>query len=206
MEQAIFVSPRSEPHARWIEAFGELRLISELPGLDELEGKTVWLSTDLPAWSQALEQLAQAGVRVVVLSLTPGVAEAARALDLGARGYAHAYCAPVLLQQIASVVAQGGHWVGSELMKQLVVAASKLPATEPVEDRSLLMAALTTREQEVANAVVEGKSNKEIARALDITERTVKAHLAAVFKKLNVRDRLHLALRLAATTTDKLPL
>lgn len=56
------------------------------------------------------------------------------------------------------------------------------------------MATLTRREQEVASAVANGSSNKEIARQLGITERTVKAHTGSVFQKLNARDRLHLAL------------
>jgi DNA-binding NarL/FixJ family response regulator len=59
---------------------------------------------------------------------------------------------------------------------------------------------LSGREAEVAREVVAGRSNKEIARVLGITERTVKAHLGAIFAKLGVRDRLQLALRL---TGDK---
>ncbi len=49
----------------------------------------------------------------------------------------------------------------------------------------------------MALAVAEGRSNKEVARQLDITERTVKAHLGAVFRKLGVRDRMQLVLWLA---------
>jgi DNA-binding CsgD family transcriptional regulator len=48
----------------------------------------------------------------------------------------------------------------------------------------------------VAEEVARGATNKEAARRLGITERTVKAHLGAVFAKLGVRDRLHLALSL----------
>ncbi|WP_341643525.1 helix-turn-helix domain-containing protein [Thauera sp. SDU_THAU2] len=44
-------------------------------------------------------------------------------------------------------------------------------------------------------------SNKEVARLLGITERTVKAHLGAIFEKLGVRDRLQLALRVGAAAT-----
>ena len=42
--------------------------------------------------------------------------------------------------------------------------------------------------------IQDGKSNKAIANCLSISERTVKAHLTSIFKKLNVADRLHLAL------------
>jgi DNA-binding NarL/FixJ family response regulator len=46
----------------------------------------------------------------------------------------------------------------------------------------------------VARAIAEGGSNKEIARRLGITERTVKLHVGAVLEKLGVRDRLQVAL------------
>jgi DNA-binding NarL/FixJ family response regulator len=55
-------------------------------------------------------------------------------------------------------------------------------------------AGLTEREREVARAVASGASNKEIARRLGITERSVKAHTGAIFEKLGVRDRLQLSL------------
>jgi DNA-binding NarL/FixJ family response regulator len=83
-------------------------------------------------------------------------------------------------------------WLGADLMRQLVLATARLvPAlTSPKADVSLL----TSREKAVAELVAAGKSNKEVARDLDITERTVKAHLGSVFEKLQVRDRLQLVL------------
>ena len=51
------------------------------------------------------------------------------------------------------------------------------------------------REREVAQRAATGDSNQAIGTALGITERTVKAHLKAVFEKLAVTDRLQLALR-----------
>ena len=53
---------------------------------------------------------------------------------------------------------------------------------------------LTEREREVARAVARGAANKEIARELAITERTVKAHVGAILEKLGARDRLQLSL------------
>jgi DNA-binding NarL/FixJ family response regulator len=55
---------------------------------------------------------------------------------------------------------------------------------------------LTKRECQVAKAVADGLSNREIAARLSISERTVKARLTSVFQKLNVRDRVQLALLL----------
>lgn len=73
-------------------------------------------------------------------------------------------------------------------------AALKAPRQTPHQNP---LAELTPRENAVAKAVAAGQSNKEVARQLDITERTVKAHLSAVFTKLGVRDRLHLVLAIS---------
>ena len=54
---------------------------------------------------------------------------------------------------------------------------------------------LTAREKQVALLAAQGASNQRIAEDCDITERTVKAHLSAVFDKLGVTDRLQLALK-----------
>ncbi len=54
---------------------------------------------------------------------------------------------------------------------------------------------LTEREREVAKRAAQGAANKIIARELGISERTVKAHLSAAFDKLQVPDRVQLALR-----------
>ena len=59
-------------------------------------------------------------------------------------------------------------------------------------------AQLTARERQIAHSVASGRSNKEIAAQMRISEKTVKAHLGAVFQKLGVRDRLQLVVRMAA--------
>jgi DNA-binding CsgD family transcriptional regulator len=61
------------------------------------------------------------------------------------------------------------------------------------------MHGLTEREAEIAHLVAQGNNNKQIARMLEITERTVKSHLTEVFRKVGVNDRLSLALRISGT-------
>ncbi len=85
------------------------------------------------------------------------------------------------------------------LLASTQAAMSRTPAAGLALDETSRASAerlstLTGREVEVARAVARGSSNKEIARQLGITERTVKAHIGSVFQKLNARDRLHLAL------------
>ncbi len=99
-----------------------------------------------------------------------------------------------MLHQVAAVVENRGLWVGESLLRRMIRASqtAQLPAAPEPE----LLTRLSIREREVALAAANGASNKEIARELKITERTVKVHLGAVFAKLDVRDRLHLAILL----------
>ena len=62
---------------------------------------------------------------------------------------------------------------------------------------------LSLREQEVAQLLARGNSNKEIARQLEITERTVKAHVSAMLEKLGARDRLQLSLIVNGVETPR---
>jgi DNA-binding NarL/FixJ family response regulator len=54
-------------------------------------------------------------------------------------------------------------------------------------------ASLTPREQQIAMAIADGKSNRDIAAGLGITEQTVKNHLTSIFEKVGVDSRLQLA-------------
>lgn len=134
----------------------------------------------------------------VVLSDQPTDEEALAAFAAGARGYCNTHAAAQLLIQVAAVVLQGGLWIGESLMQRLVSATSRLQAaatTVPLpQEGETWSKDLTGREKEVASTLARGASNKEIARALGITERTVKAHVGAVLDKLQVRDRLQLSL------------
>lgn len=196
-------SPPVLPPERWRAAFPQgqwgdwSRLSASLQA-----GDLVWLSVGYPLWLEVLAQLLglQPAARVIVLSSVPDQTEGLRAIHQGARGYCHLYAAPEMLQDVGTVVAQGGLWLGPELVDRIVAATRELldrsPAaaeTIPVVDLS----ALSARELEVARAVAAGRSNREVAEALFISERTVKAHLSAVFEKLGVRDRLQLTLQLS---------
>jgi DNA-binding NarL/FixJ family response regulator len=133
----------------------------------------------------------------VVLSDTPSDDEAIAAFSAGARGYCNTHAVAQVLIQIAAVVLQGGLWIGESLMQRLVSATSRVQTQAggaAVPGGASWSEDLTGREKEVATTLAAGASNKEIARALGITERTVKAHVGAILEKLHVRDRLQLSL------------
>jgi DNA-binding NarL/FixJ family response regulator len=166
----------------------------------------VWLHLDdrLPATQQVGSlRKAMGAVRVIALANRPGNAEALAMFSAGVRGYCNAHATAANLRKVADVVQAGGLWIGEALMQRLLASTQAAMATLPAARLSneesapaaaTVSSALTGREREVARAVAAGSSNKEIARQLGITERTVKAHVGSVFQKLKVRDRLHLAL------------
>lgn len=201
MTRHVFIAAGDSTMARWRDAFPDAVCCTpEVTHAAVPPADIVWLSAALPDWQARLTRLtgAPATPSVVVLSPQPTQDEALLALDCGAQGYCHAYAAPLLLREIAVVVSHGGLWIGPELMGRVIGAFRKSLPAEPAQAAADVLIRLSPREQEVARAVAAGHSNKEIARLLGITERTVKAHLGTVFEKLGVRDRLQLALRVSA--------
>ncbi len=120
---------------------------------------------------------------IVVLSASESRADMQRALDSGAMGFIpKAATAPVMLSALWLVLA-GGVYVPPAL---LAPETASSPGGGPGR--------LTPRQLDVLAGVIEGKSNKAIAGELSLTVATVKAHVTAVFKVLNVANRTQAAL------------
>lgn len=192
----VFVCREREAVPRWEEAFPEAERLEPEQARERVgSGDLVWVMSNLPDWPDLVSSLSASGVHLAVLSYRPEAGEALKALEAGARGYAHALSPPALLKQLELVITHQGVWVPPELMARVVGGTFKaLGGLKGGDDE---LQTLTERERAVALAVTEGLTNKEVARRLDITERTVKAHLSAVFGKLGVRDRMQLVLRLS---------
>lgn len=200
--QDIFISPLSEGLISWIEAFPKAKLTSDMKPAESQKDEAIlfWLhmNEDRQQWltnTIVLIQRNYKNSKIVVLANVPIQAEALYSLSLGAVGYCHAYSAPDVLREIKTVISHGGLWLGNELLKRLIEVSARMVGNQPKHVESLL-AQLTKRQKDVAIEAAKGLSNKEIARILKITERTVKAHLAATFDCLRVKDRLQLALML----------
>lgn len=170
--------------------------LDHLPGKYALQaGDILWVDADEQdrASLQALCRGELGRVKVIILSMKPADAEAVAWLGHGAVAYLHGYAQAETLRQALTVVQSGGIWVGSSLMQQLCERFGAL--SQPAADQAV---ELTQREKEVIAQLRLGASNKLIARELDISERTVKAHLTAIFGKFGVHDRVQLLLKLAA--------
>jgi two-component system, NarL family, nitrate/nitrite response regulator NarL len=199
MNAHVCLSSRPDQLTRWRQAFPAGTVVAAPAGLARAGGDTLlWLHagalprTPLDQAVRSMRQLLPAA-RIVAISSTPSQLEALQALNAGASGYCHAQATPAMLQQVATVVTNGGIWIGPELMSRVMAATGRFFAPEPGHPA---LESLTAREREVALAVGRGSSNREVAELLAISERTVKAHLGAIFEKLGVRDRLQLVLLL----------
>jgi two-component system, NarL family, nitrate/nitrite response regulator NarL len=207
----FFLTPLRKPLSNWQQAFPAMRAVLQPTSLPQVLSGLLWLhypKPDLLSLKHTLAVLRQQypDIGIVVLSNAPADEEGLHALQNGAVGYCHAMAAATLLTQVAAVVSQGGLWVGESLLRRLTLAtaqALQAGSTEPAAAAAL--AQLSAREREVALAVARGASNREVALQLDITERTVKAHLTAAFEKLGVRDRLQLVLLMKRAQVIDLP-
>jgi DNA-binding NarL/FixJ family response regulator len=101
----------------------------------------------------------------------------------------------ILLQAIDHI-RQGDIWIPRLLVPKVIgsLVQMKSMGNGPSPETMQLLKLLSKREHDVAKMINEGRDNKTIASKLFISERTVKAHLTSIFKKLNVPNRLHLAL------------
>jgi DNA-binding NarL/FixJ family response regulator len=113
--------------------------------------------------------------RFVVLTTYEGDADIHRALEAGAQGYVIKGMPYQTLVDALHHVHRGGRFLPPPVARAL---ASRMPDSE-----------LSTREQEVLALLACGKTNKDIAAQLGITEATVKCHVSAILLRLNVSDR-----------------
>lgn len=131
-------------------------------------------------------KLVEEGVAVKILALSSYSDRGyiAEMLALGASGYLIKDEVPKNIVNAIRGVAQGEQgWVSREVAAIL----SQLAISDRSDDN------LTEREMEVLAEVVAGKTNREIAYALEISEKTVEKHLNNVFEKLDVRSRVEAA-------------
>ena len=205
--QDIFISPLDNALVSWVEAFPKAKIaatVNPKPNKAERATETVfwlhmnqdrqgWLTNTIQLIQQAYKNESGQSAKIAVLANAPNQAEAFYCMSLGVVAYSHAYSPAKMLSEIKTVVTNGGVWLGQDFLKRLIEVSTSLAGNQ-AEQVAQHLSALSKREKQVALEAAKGLSNKEIARILNITERTVKAHLSSTFTRLNVKDRLHLAL------------
>jgi DNA-binding NarL/FixJ family response regulator len=124
------------------------------------------------------------GIRVIALTSSSGSSEVLGALDAGAIGYLLKDASPDELRGGIRAAARGESPLSPKAARA-VIAARDVRREAPE---------LSAREREVLSCVAEGLPNKRIALRLEISEKTVKAHLTSIFQQIGVSDRTQAAL------------
>lgn len=138
---------------------------------------------------------ASQGSRVLMLTVSEDGQDLAAALRNGAQGYLLKTIDGDLLAQAIRRAARGEPVVSPEMMGKLVAAfqSQGAPTPEPLPEEEEHVSVLSPREEDVLREIARGLSNKEIARALDIAETTVKIHVQHILRKLGLSSRVQAA-------------
>jgi len=134
---------------------------------------------------------ARPGLRQIVIGPKNDDELVLKAVVAGARAYLDSDAGPETVRQAIDIVVSGSIWAPRRLLSRLIdrllgVPQSSAPAAGPQ---------LTDREREVLKLVMLARSNREIANQLGIEERTVKAHVARMKRKLGAESRVELTMQ-----------
>ena len=203
----LIASPIVRLRKRWRQALKVGFTVHEVANLAALQLSMVKLKPAILLLDRALLKVSgedcvsaiqrlSSKTKIVLLASTPRVREGISVLRAGARGYRARNVDPSLLKNAMENVQKGEIWVGRNLVSHLLKARRSLTKhrvnTSLAKNRQVDR--LTLRERDIAHLISRGASNKEVASLLNVTERTVKAHITAIFQKLKLSNRIQLAL------------
>jgi two-component system nitrate/nitrite response regulator NarL len=186
-----------------LKAEGNFDVVGEASDGDEAITQTLELLPDillldlymprLPGL-EAMRAIMSGSPRVKILLLTSTITtqQIIEALQIGARGIVLKDALVDHLTTAIRSVVGGDYWIGGKRVVNLVGALHELMQAAAVPERKTY--GLTPRELEVVGCIVEGCSNRDVAKQFAISEETVKRHLSNIFDKTGVSTRLELAL------------
>ncbi len=145
---------------------------------------------DASGGAMVQDYVSRSGAPVVILSGSNNPQDIVAAMKAGAKGYIVKSSKPATLHHVLELTLAGESFFPWE---STAAEPANQPAAGGVERAPGEMPELTDRQRQILELVAQGQSNKEIARALDILEGTVKAHLRFLMKHLNAKNRTQLA-------------
>jgi two-component system, NarL family, nitrate/nitrite response regulator NarL len=151
-----------------------------------------------------LKNMLQASPQTRIIFFTNHVKddEAIAIIKAGASGYCAKDITSVSIRKAVNVVSAGEIWAERKLISQLIRSGIRshrgrkgvLPMYDEAGQSADATTLLSPRERDVASMIASGQQNKSISSQLCISEKTVKAHLTNIFKKLGLSSRTQLAL------------
>lgn len=162
---------------------------------EEYKPDVILMDINMPGVNglQAIDEIKQKKLssKIIVLTIHEDREYLFKTLQMGAEGYVLKDAEPAVLVEAIRNVKAGQSYIQPNMTTELVKEFNRvtLHDREKREDNNL-----TSRELEVLELIAEGMINKEIAKQLYISEKTVKNHVSNIFKKLNVSDRTQAAI------------
>ncbi|HLJ85918.1 MAG TPA: response regulator transcription factor [Candidatus Angelobacter sp.] len=147
----------------------------------------------------ATMKAARPDLRIIVMGSGMDDENILKAIAAGAKGYIDEAAEPGEFMQAIRIVNDGSVWAPRRVLSLFIERVSGSPSS--IFPGGHLM--FTDREKEVLEMLVAGRSNKEIGAPLGITERTVKAHVAKLMRKVGVQNRISLTVH--AITNSLVP-
>ncbi len=138
-------------------------------------------------WAQSADL--RPDVRLIVMGPSGEDEMILQAVTAGAKAYLEASATPQQVEQAIVIVSQGSIWAPRRVLSIFVDRATKSATGHHPG-----LCTFTARETEVLKLLVAARSNREIARTLGIEERTVKAHVAKLMRKVGVENRIALSI------------
>jgi two-component system nitrate/nitrite response regulator NarL len=184
-----------------LQAEGGLDVVGECSDGDEAITQTLELLPDILLLDvymprlpgiEAMRAIMNGSVKIILLTSTISTQQIIEALQIGARGIVIKDAVADHITAAIRAVAGGDYWIGGKRVVNLVGALHDLMQQAAVPDRKTF--GLTPREMEVVGCIVEGCSNRDIAKQFGLSEETVKRHLSNIFDKTGVSTRLELAM------------
>jgi DNA-binding NarL/FixJ family response regulator len=168
----------------------EVEVVAEVGRSSDLDGvltanpcDVLLLDLQMERWmTDDIKRLARL-TTIVILTASERNADAIDAIRMGARAVVQKRFALETLMEAIRAAMDGLVWMPPELQAELVMS-----------QRGRLEHELTSREREIVRYVAMGMRNAEVATRLTITQGTVKKHLNNIFQKLDIRDRVEVAL------------
>ena len=181
-----------------LELEGDIEVVAEaengiecLDKLDDVNPDVLLLDINMPKMNglEVLQNLKdrKSKVKVLVLTVHNETEYLMKAVDIGINGYVLKDSESSELKKAIFAIAEGENYIQPSL-----IPALNNKMIEKNEDE-LKIDSLTKREVQVLKELAVGKFNRDIAKEMEISERTVKNHISSIFKKLDVTDRTQAA-------------
>lgn len=203
MSHISIYSDNNELISSWTSQLSSIHQVDQFDVESEVHDQDVIIidSQKIDNNGELLALFNNKGTRFLVVGENWPEQKQINALVHGAAGYCDLNVSTELLLTAIECILRGDIWIQRHLIPKVIgtLVQMKSPVVEPTTDNEKIKSAellktLSNREMDVAKMIQAGENNKTIASKLHISERTVKAHLTSIFRKLNVTDRLHLAL------------